>query len=464
MELALVGWYPGAKTWTGKDLMAKNGWMGVKRLDPTAKEQVQSINYDQIRAARKRVEAKENKPNVGREFVMTANSNEFGNKNPELGQYLVEIRDVLQNNRSLAVLSPAAKTALNTYVTKQLLTKEGRDLPMQDIFQLRKALHAEAKADNPLLSSTDFGVGKDLANATIEDVSRNNVKGFDIKRLGMYESGYNETWLATHIASGQRFYVKKDDLATNYDINGPLSEIAATNIARGMGFEGAYNTLAGTTDPNVLVMQEAGATLPLGSELKVASKVYDGSSGSLTALDGTKVTFNTDNFITKMHTPEDAVRVVLLDLLINNQDRHNGNILYALDGVDPSKIRVFPIDHSLSSFALKPGDRNQYLFDAILGETGDGKIYDLTMPALTRAMKQDDLLALFRNEANTLRESLKDGNIQLSGKELDLVVAQWGSLDSYRAAINERLDAMLKPNGAVHSRFLNTLKPSFWTN
>jgi hypothetical protein len=461
MELALVGWYPGAKTWTGKDLMAKNGWMGVKRLDPSAKEQIQSLNYDQIRASRKRVEAKENKPNVGREFVMTANSDEFQNKNPELSQYLVEIRDVLQNNRSLAVLSPAAKTALNAYVTKQLLTKEGRDLPMQDIFQLRKVLQAEAKADNPLLTSTNFGVGKDLAEATIEDISRNNVKGFNIKRLGMHESGYNETWLATHIASGQRFYIKKDDLATNYDINGPLSEIAATNIARGLGFEGAYNTIAGSSDPNVLVMQEAGTTLPLGSELKVASKVYDGRTGTLVALDGTRVSFNADNFINKMHTPEDAVRVVLLDLLINNQDRHNGNILYALDGVDPSKIRIFPIDHSLSSFALRPGDRNQYLFDAILGE-GDGKIYDLTMPALTRAMKEEDLLALFRNEANALRESLKDGNIQLSGKELEMIIAKWGSLNNYRAAINERLDAMLSPNGSAHSRFIHILKPSFW--
>jgi hypothetical protein len=462
MELALVGWYPGAKTWNGKDLMARNGWMGVKRLDPSVKEQVQAVNYDQIRAARKRIDAKENKPNVGREFVMTVNSNEFENKNPELGLYLQDIRDVLQNNRSLAVLSPAAKTALNTYVSKQLLTKEGRDMQMQDIFQLRKALQAEAKADNPLLASTDFGVGKDLANASIEDISRNNVAGFDIKRLGYDESGYNDTWLATHVASGQRFYVKRDDLATNYNINGPLSEIAATTIARGIGFEGAYNTLAGSDNPNVLVMQEAGVTLPLGSELKIASRVYNGSSGNLTALDGSKVTFTEDDFINKMHTPEDAVRVVLLDLLINNQDRHNGNILYALDGVDPSKIRIFPIDHSLSSFALKPGDRNQYLIDAILGETGDGKIYDLTMPALTRAMKEDDLLALFRNEANALRESLKDGNIQLSGKELDMVVAQWGSLDNYRAAINERLDAMLKPNGAAHSRFLRILKPSFW--
>jgi hypothetical protein len=279
----------------------------------------------------------------------------------------------------------------------------------------------------------------------------------------MYESGYNDTWLATHVASGQRFYVKKDDLATNYDINGPLSEIAATNIARGIGFEGAYNTLASSDNPNVLVMQEAGATLPLASEVKMASNVYDGSSGTLTALDGSKVTFNGDNFIDKMHTPEDAVRIVLLDLLINNQDRHNGNVLYALDGVDPSKIRIFPIDHSLSSFALKPGDRDQYLFDAILGES-DSKIYDLTMPALTRAMKEDDLLALFRNEANTLRESLKDGNIQLTGKELDMVIAQWGSLNNYRNAITKRLDEMLKPNGAVHARFLRILKPSFWTN
>jgi hypothetical protein len=462
MELALVGWYPGAKTWTGKDLMARNGWMGVKRLDPAAKEQVQAVNYDQIRAARKRVEAKENKPNVSREFVMKANSDAFGNMHPALGPYLTEIRDVLQNNRSLAVLSPAAKTALNTYVSQQLLIKEGRQLPLEDVFKLRKALQAEARADNPLLASTDFGVGKTLADASIADVSRNNVPGFEIKRLGYDESGYNDTWLATHIASGQRFYIKEDRLATNYSINGPLSEIAATTIARGIGFEGAYNTLAGSDNPNVLVMQEAGVTLPLASEVKMASRVYNGSTGNLVAADGSKVTFTEDNFINKMHTPEDAVRIVLLDLLINNQDRHNGNILYALDGVDPSKIRIFPIDHSLSSFALKPGERDQYLIDAILGETGDGKIYDLTMPALAKAMKEEDLLALFRNEANNLRESLKDGNIQLSGKELDMVVAQWGSLNNYREAINKRLDAMLKPGGAAHRSFLRILKPSFW--
>jgi hypothetical protein len=327
---------------------------------------------------------------------------------------------------------------------------------------LRKALQAEAKADNPLLASTDFGVGKALADASIADVSRNNVPGFEIKRLGYDESGYNDTWLATHIASGQRFYIKEDRLATNYSINGPLSEIAATTIARGIGFEGAYNTLAGSDNPNVLVMQEAGVTLPLASEVKMASRVYNGSTGNLVAADGSKVTFTEDNFINKMHTPEDAVRIVLLDLLINNQDRHNGNILYALDGVDPSKIRIFPIDHSLSSFALKPEQRDQYLIDAILGETGDGKIYDLTMPALAKAMKEEDLLALFRNEANNLRESLKDGNIQLSGKELDMVVAQWGSLNNYREAINKRLDAMLKPGGAAHRSFLRILKPSFW--
>ena len=442
--------------------MTRNGWQGVKRLDTTAKEQVQAGNYDQIRAARKRIEAKENKPNISREFVMTANSNAFENKNPNLIPYLVEIRDVLQNNRSLAFLSPAAKTALNTYVTSQLLTKEGRDLQMQDIFQLRKALRAESIADNPLLNSTDFGVGTALASASIEDVSNNNVKGFDIKRLGMYESGYNETWLATHTASGQRFYVKQDDLATSYGINGPVAEIAATNIARGLGFEGVYNAVAGVDNPNGIVMQEAGAALPLGSEVKVASKVYDGYAGRMTAADGRTVSFNASNFVASMHTPEDAARIVLLDLLINNQDRHNGNILFALDGVDPSKIRVFPIDHSLASFALRRGQEHEYQFDAILRESKD--IYSLTMPALTKLMKEDDLLALFRNEANALRESIKDGNLQLSGKELQMIVTQWGSLNNYRAAINTRLDAMLNPNGDVHSRFLRILKPSFWDN
>jgi hypothetical protein len=66
LELALIGWYPGAKSWIGAKQMISVSWYGQKRLNPSAVEQRQAINYSQLRNARKRLEDKLNRPGVSR--------------------------------------------------------------------------------------------------------------------------------------------------------------------------------------------------------------------------------------------------------------------------------------------------------------------------------------------------------------------------------------------------------------
>lgn len=456
LELALVGWYPGAKNWVGKKFMVANTWMGVKRLNPGAKEQLQAANYDQVRNARGRIERKENKANLSREAVLKMNSNEFENLNVELQPYMEEIRDVFKNNRPMAVLSPAAKNALRRYSAAQLTKTDNRDMSLDDIFKLRTLLLTEDKADNPrkVQLTSEIGSGEYLTQFEFSSFENNQIPGFTTKRLGPENSGYNETYLVTHNDSGQQFYVKNEQLAENYQINGAATEMEAGIIMRGLGFDGVYQTKQSAVDPNIIIMQKAGTSIPLSGEPMTAYKVLD-HLGGLHKADGTAVDVNMANVTDKLVNPEDAARLILIDLLMNNQDRHNGNVLLALDGTDPSRVRVLPIDHSLATL-----DSDRYETDELLTS---GEIYKVFMRVLSRRMKQDELLSMFRNEGNRLRAMLADPASAPTGNELGIITNKWGSYQAFVDKVNERLDAILNRGGGNHSEFLQTLKPNYWT-
>lgn len=456
MELALVGWYPGATNWLGKKFMSENtGWMGVKRLDPTRKEQIQAINYDQIRRARSRIKDKLNRPGVSREFVLKANSDEFLANNQTLTPYIEEIRSAFQNNTSLATLSPAAKTALSRWVGDQIMAGDNRTLPLTDAFRLRTALDAEAAADNPRAGQTDFGVGNLLASADFEDISKNRLPGFTVRRLGTEESGYNDTYLVKHTDSGQIFYVKKDELAKQYRIDPLRAEIEAGMLTRALGFQGMYETRANIKDASgeVLVMQQAGSSLPLASEPQTLSNVFE--NGGIQGPDGI-VPVTRSTLLDSLRTPEDAVRIALLDLIINNQDRHNGNVLLAIDGTDPSRLRMLPIDHSLAQMA--PSDT--FNFEQVLS-TYDN-VYSNTIPVLLQRMGQDALIQAFRNEADKLVASLRSDAFSPSGNELRIIIDRYGSLNAYRDAIEARTAELLTPGTRNFEQFKDILTASYW--
>ena len=460
LELALIGWYPGATNWIGKKQMISMSWYGQKRLNPEAIEQRQAINYDQSRNARKRIEDKLNRPGVSRELVLKVNSNEFADANPELTPYIDQIRDVLRSNRSLAVLSPAAKTALNRYTAGQLLKGEGRDATLQDVFKLRIALDAEFKADNPLASSKDFGVGSQLLDVSIEDVRGNNVSGFTVKELGVFESGVNDTYMVTHNDSGQVFFVKKDSYATQFEISGPGAEVQADTMLRAAGVSAGYETRVSNVDPEILVMQRAGVGIPLLSVPMTAQNAL-GNRMAINMPDGTTIKVTPENFMDLLHTPEDAVRIMLVDLIISNMDRHNNNLLLAVDGTDKTRIRALPIDHALSTFS--PDIEGMQFTVQELFDGDNSKIYGMAMPVLTKRLKQEEVLDIFRNEARVMMQQLDNPANLPTGKELDLIIKNFGSLDAYRAKVQERIDALLKPGGEAYDMFLRVLNPSYWS-
>jgi hypothetical protein len=162
-----------------------------------------------------------------------------------------------------------------------------------------------------------------------------------------------------------------------------------------------------------------------------------------------------------LHTPEDAVRVILVDLIISNMDRHNGNLLLAVDGTDTGKIRILPIDHALSSFSPDT-EGMQFTVEELFDNRGDN-LYGMAMPVLTERLKQEEILDLFRNEARIMMTQLDNPANLPTGKELDLIVKNFGSLDAYRAKIQERIDSLLSPGAEGYQAFLSALDPNYWS-
>jgi hypothetical protein len=322
------------------------------------------------------------------------------------------------------------------------------------------ALDAEFKADNPLAASSDFGVGNQLLDVSIEDVSRDNLPGFTVKRLGIYESGINDTYMVTHNDSGQVFYVKKDSYAAQYRIDGAGAEVQADAMLRASGVAAGYETRVSNVDPEIIVMQRAGAGIPLLGEPMTATKAI-GNQLTVNLPDGTTIRVDAKNFMDLLHTPEDAVRVILVDLIISNMDRHNGNLLLAVDGTDTGKIRILPIDHALSSFSPDT-EGMQFTVEELFDNRGDN-LYGMAMPVLTERLKQEEIVDLFRNEARKMMTQLDNPANLPTGKELDLIVKNFGSLDAYRAKIQERIDSLLSPGAEGYQAFLSALDPNYWS-
>jgi hypothetical protein len=205
-------------------------------------------------------------------------------------------------------------------------------------------------------------------------------------------------------------------------------------------------------------MQRAGAGIPLLNEPMTVSNALNKMSVSLP--DGSTVKVNQQNFMDLLHTPEDAIRVMLVDLIISNVDRHNGNLLLAVDGTDTGKIRILPIDHALSSFSPDT-EGVQYTVSELFDIYSDN-LYAMAMPVLTKRLKQDEILALFRNEARAIVEGLNNPANLPTGKELDLIISNFGSLDAYRKKIQERIDALLQPGSEGYQTFLSVLRPGYW--
>jgi len=461
MEFARVGWRPGANDWLGKRVLISESWNGTKNLEPTAKEQVQAANNSQIGNAEKRVKSKQNIPNVSSDGIAVIESDAFRNS-PQVSPYYSQIRDVIRNNRSLATLSPSAKNALNDYISQQILDKD-RSMPLDDVFRLREGLTNEYIADHGY--SDPFNSAEVLSQLRVQDffddVGGSGTKlkdsGFSARQLSGVESGVNATFEVTHIASGQVFYVKNDNFVSNFsDTDAGVTELEASILLKAAGMQGIHDVRVGRNDRNMVVMSRAGSVIPLVNEAVNASTAF--RKGVKNARGEDVNVSNPVTFVTSLDAPEDLIRMSILDMLGNNQDRHDGNWMVAFDQVT-NKLRIFPVDNTVGELKKDTTSIEEYFQGGTIQEAD---VYLEHIPVMLRRIGQEGMIKIYKNETDKIVRNLNNPLYQPKGFEMDKIIEKWGTYDAFKDAMTARLKSLTTKGTNEYKALENVMDLEYW--
>jgi hypothetical protein len=458
IEMALIGWYNGADKWLGKEVMTNLSWEGVKHLDPGAREQMYSANYDQIKSAERRVRAGQNKANVSSVGLVQIMDNQFQDSNPELSPYMEQIRDALRNNRPLGFLSPSAKAALNSYVSNQLLNKDSK-MPMDDLFRLRNALDAEYSADYGF-ADPFAGISESLVNFSLDDFFANSdalkEAGFEATPLGQYESGQNTTFKVIHKESGQVFFVKEESLSQEYNgERGVINEIEANTILNALGMHGLPAVRASRENQDVFIMSQAGATLPLANAAINADQMH---YRGIVDTNGQASDYLNGTYLDVMANPEDILSMAIIDMLGDSEDRHDGNWMVAFDSTS-GKMRIFPIDHGLIRIDTEDSSVRSFLLS---NWPSAGEVYQRVIPRLIDKAGEARTKEMFLNQVEKLIKNLDNPLYQPKGEELAALISKWGSYEAFKDAMKERLTPILTPGTRENDGINKATKRAYW--
>jgi hypothetical protein len=458
LEMALIGWYPGADNWLGKRVIIERSWEGVKHLTPNAKEQKQAINYNQIKNAERRIKAGQNKPNMGANALAQVMDNEFQTSNPELAPHIEQIRDALRNNRPLGFLSPVAKSALSRFISKEMLDKDSK-MPMEDLFRLRTALASEYRAENDF-ANPFAGIADGLADFSLDDFMTNsetlNAAGFKSESLSAAESGMNSTFRVVHKPSGQIFFVKEEELSRRWNgVRGLTNEVEINTLMNALEMYGIPSIRGSRENRDVIIMSQAGATLSLLAPPINASTML--SKGILGA-DGQIIEGDDGEFVDVLKNPEDILNMAIIDMIGVNQDRHDGNWMVAIDNLD-GRMLMFPIDNALAQTDKESDGIEDFLS---FGWQDAGEVYQDAIPRLLELAGEERTKQMFLNQVSKLVTNLDNPLFQSKGEELAALISKWGSYDAFKDAMKARLTKIITP-GTDESKALDrAMKKSYW--
>jgi hypothetical protein len=164
------------------------------------------------------------------------------------------------------------------------------------------------------------------------------------------------TFLFTDIASGQQFVVKKERSAKE-----ARAEYETARIAQALGIGGRVMTELFPNKPEWLIQTMAGDAVRLDEKPDNYAKMRQRFTGDIA---------DRANMV-------DLVRTALLDAIINNTDRHDGNFQAAqadkvgVQGNGHEDVYLLPIDHGFAAF-LNDGATGGLMSapDFILGNRG----------------------------------------------------------------------------------------------
>jgi hypothetical protein len=170
----------------------------------------------------------------------------------------------------------------------------------------------------------------------IEDNSTASLPNGRFKQIG---SGGGWVGMDRYVdqATGKHFGLKIRPGMRQFEAEwhpGPMAEILSNDIAVSLGFPNMNLRLIRNSDDSISIITD------------LAQDVYGGTivDSFQAALHG-----EANNWLPSIASRvliEDRIRMAVLDDLVNNGDRHSGNILYSVN--DDGSVRLVPIDHEVT--------------------------------------------------------------------------------------------------------------------
>jgi hypothetical protein len=249
-----------------------------------------------------------------------------------------------------ATKSPASPTSPATRLAeaqtqRQLITTPGAQLPAEylalaDETPVNPAFTTPVEAskylvENGSLEQLEKAAPQYLWQA-IEDNSTASLPNGRFKQIG---SGGGWVGMDRYVdqATGKHFGLKMRPGMKQFEAEwhpGPMAEILSNDIAVSLGFPNMNLRLIRNSDDSISLITD------------LAQDVYGGTIADSfqAALHG-----EANNWLPSIASRvpiEDRIRMAVLDDLVNNGDRHSGNILYSVN--DDGSVRLVPIDHEVT--------------------------------------------------------------------------------------------------------------------
>jgi DNA polymerase III epsilon subunit-like protein len=381
----------------------------------------EKINFEELR--QERLKARENVVKLPATIKELFSPLVIANDS-NLYLYADELNDFFANvdgdGSPLSMLDYRARRALNNTVSGLLVSDELYDLEKVDLVSLYTALNEERLAYEP--NRTSLGVGEFLKNIDPQEIIKIREKevnfrgdtiplvidgedtGWDIQSLTA--EGVNFTVKAIHRSSGQEFIFKKEAGS-----NTANAEIVGSILGRSMDMLGASYVERSNVSDDVIIMTYAGDSI-----------LQEGVSGGAAIISGDERRVKT--------SPLSRMKQMIIDAVLENVDRHNGNYNLSKDnslGSLPSgtseDYHILPIDHGHCQFFWYDSDRYDNAetpFEFLLNGGGSaGGLYGSTMQDLgddvTKAIVDvsiQQLLQRIKREASSPGKEIPDSQIQ----------------------------------------------------
>jgi hypothetical protein len=85
------------------------------------------------------------------------------------------------------------------------------------------------------------------------------------------------------------------------------------------------------------------------------------------------------------------------------------------------------------------------------------------MPTLIQAIGKDDLLKVYKNEADKIVKNLADPLYQPKKFEMDKIIEKWGTYDAFKDAVTARLNKLTTPGSQEYKALENALRIGYWS-